>query len=80
MFSAANLIFRPGETVPHSGIYAVLHDQPHTDYHKVFIEGGTFPLCSVCTVHVTFRLILAVPHICVDEDFRSEPVAPRKSA
>jgi hypothetical protein len=73
-----NLNFGPGETVPHSGVYAVVHRKPHEGYREVIIKDGTFPQCEVCTVHVSFRLIQAVPHISEDENFR--PVALRKTA
>ena len=79
MFNASDLTFGPGATVPHSGIYAVVHGKPHESYHEVFIEGGTFPHCGICTHRVTFRLILPICHIAEDEDFKLN-AGSRKSA
>ena len=56
------LTYGPGETVPHPGVYAVIHGKPHTQYKELFVERGTFPSCQVCSAQVTFRL-LSLIHI-----------------
>jgi len=39
--------YKPGEKVPKSGIYLVLHDQNHEQQHEVTcIMGKIFPPCS----------------------------------
>jgi len=41
--------FKPGDTVPNSGIYRVIHDPEHTEEHEVTcVYGKTFPPCSGC--------------------------------
>ena len=67
------LIYGPGETVPHSGIYAVLHAKPHTRYESLFIDVGKFPRCCVCGEQVTFRLIQPIRNIVQEADFTLSP-------
>lgn len=60
--------FQPGDTVPASGIYDVIHDkldgQEHTDSHQVIAIGGkVFPPCRGCQTWVRFRLYLAAEPI-----------------
>jgi hypothetical protein len=74
------LSYGPGEPVPHSGIYAVLHGKPHTRYNSLFIDNGTFPRCNVCGAQVTFRLIQPVGNILEDEDFISGSNTVRRTA
>jgi hypothetical protein len=63
--------YAPGETVPHPGVYAVLHGKPHDHYHEAFVRGGTFPNCNICSTLVRFRLIRPVPPIEKCDDFKS---------
>jgi|RhiMetdeSRZDD1v2_1073273.scaffolds.fasta_scaffold740682_2 hypothetical protein len=73
------LTYGPGETVPHPGVYAVIHGKPHTQYKELFVERGTFPSCQVCSAQVTFRLIRAVENILEDPDFRlGDPAETRR--
>jgi YjzC-like protein len=38
--------FRPGEKVPNSGIYDVIHDGAHKDRHQVTcVKNDPFPSC-----------------------------------
>jgi len=69
------LTYGPGETVPHPGVYAVIHGKPHTQYKELFVERGTFPSCHVCSAQVAFRLIRAVENIFADPDFLPEDSA-----
>jgi hypothetical protein len=62
--------YAPGEAVPQPGVYAVLHGKPHDFYHELYIQGGNFPPCSICTGLVRFRLIRAVTPIERHEDFK----------
>jgi hypothetical protein len=80
MFSSRSLTFHAGELVPHSGVYAVLHGKPHESYHEVFIAGGNFPQCEVCTLHVTFTLIRPIPYISKDEGFKPDTSTLKKTA
>ncbi len=61
----------PGEPVPQSGIYDVLHDAEHRVSHEVvMIRGEGFPPCEVCAERVRYRLVRSAPYILHDEDFQ----------
>jgi hypothetical protein len=56
--------FKPGETVPNSGIYRVKHDKEHEEAHDVTcISGKRFPPCSGCGKGVKFVLRDKAKHI-----------------
>ena len=64
-------IFKPGESVPHSGIYKVLHDAHHAEQHEVTcIYGKPFPPCNHCGHRVRFILMRAAQHISTHDHFR----------
>src|SRR5215469_17773423 len=53
--------FRPGEKVPISAVYDVIHDridgQPHAADHQLTLAAGRrFPNCKVCQGWVKFRV------------------------
>lgn len=61
----------PGEPVPQSGIFDVLHDAEHRQSHEVvMIRGEAFPPCEVCAERVRYRLVRSAPYILHDEDFQ----------
>ena len=63
-------LFKPGETVPHSGIYEVEHDKRHTTKHEVTcVSGKTFPPCGGCN-HPRFKLVRTAQHIEQNEHFK----------
>ena len=52
--------FAPGEKIPVSGIYDVVHDRldgdDHAEQHQVtFVAGELFPQCKACGQWVRFR-------------------------
>ncbi len=50
-------IFRSGDLVTESGLYAVLHSTPHAlIHHAVHIEGAHFQGCKMCPMGVWYRL------------------------
>ena len=54
--------FKPGEEVPESGIYMVLHDGAHTPPHEVTcVEGKVFPPCHCCKPR--FVLVRVTQHV-----------------
>ena len=66
-------LFLPGEPVPETGIYEVIHDQAHRTSHEVVMHGqDLFPACDQCDQRVRFRLIRTAPYIFDDEDFIEE--------
>ena len=66
-------LFRPGDAVPDSGIYEVIHDGEHRQTHDaVMIMGNSFPTCETCENRVRFRIIRTAPYIFQDEDFEQQ--------
>lgn len=62
--------FKPGEEVPHSGIYRVVHDNNHSEPHEVTcVYGKPFPPCRGCD-HPRFVLVRAAIHIGAHEHFK----------
>lgn len=61
-------LFEPGDSVPVSGIYDVIHDKidgdNHAEEHRVTaLRGEVFPSCRVCRDAAKYRLNLAAEHI-----------------
>lgn len=64
--------FKPGDKVPSSGVYRVLHNG-HRDQHEATLrEGEQFPTCTVCEQHVRFQLVQSARLIDRDADFVGE--------
>jgi hypothetical protein len=62
---------KPGDVVPESGIYNVLHSRCTSDVREAtFVAGQQLPPCRVCGSRVRFQLKQAIPHISEDRDFR----------
>ena len=56
--------YKPGDTVEHSGVYLVLHDEEHAQSHEVtVIFGKRFPLCNHCGHHPRFIAVRLAQHI-----------------
>lgn len=49
--------FSTGQTVPHSGIYQVVHAGHRLPHEVTLIAGETFPRCSKCKDAVQFQAI-----------------------
>ncbi len=69
-------VFTPGDTIPVSGIYDVIHDkldgEDHALPHRVTaIRGMVFPPCRVCHNLVKFRLSLDAEHIDTHDHFKN---------
>jgi len=69
-------VFKPGEKVPTSGIYDVIHDKldgdDHAHPHQVTaITGTVFPPCRGCKGSVRFRLHQAAEHLDAHDHFNS---------
>jgi hypothetical protein len=48
--------FKPGEVVPVSGVYLVLHSSPHTLIsQQEYIAGARFPSCRLCPLGAWYR-------------------------
>jgi len=62
--------YRPGERVPESGIYRVIH-HAHRLPHDVTIEKDTvLPECARCGGHVSFTYLQPAVFVRDDYDFR----------
>ena len=49
--------FKAGELVPTSGVYALLHSNPHAiGMREMYFEGSRFPECGSCSEGVFYRL------------------------
>ncbi|HEU4414420.1 MAG TPA: hypothetical protein VFT65_06515 [Candidatus Angelobacter sp.] len=56
--------FRPGDTVPASGVYCVEHAQHHLMHTATMVLNGRFPRCKECGNAVRFTLIRKVKDWC----------------
>ncbi len=66
-------IFLPGQPIPETGIYEVIHDRAHREAHEAVMHGGDlFPACDQCDMRVRFKLVRTAPYIFDDEDFVEE--------
>ena len=66
-------IFKPGDTVPHSGIYRVVHDSHHTKEHEATcVYGKRFPPCNDCGEHPRFILQRLAQHIDSNDNFKPQ--------
>jgi hypothetical protein len=64
-------VFKPGDKVPHSGIYQVTHDRNHSDSHEVTcVFGKIFPPCKGCGQHPRFKLVRAAHHVDTQLNFK----------
>lgn len=66
----AEQVFRPGESVPESGLYLVAHGRHRPDHEATLFQGEQFPVCVQCEHQVRFRLLRAATPITNDSDFR----------
>ena len=51
---------KPGEVVPASGIYRVIHESHRLMHEATLLESDRFPLCRQCKRGVRFELRRAV--------------------
>lgn len=64
--------YKPGDPIPETGIYEVIHDRAHRTAHEaVMLAGDKFPACDTCFERVRFRLVRTAPYIFDDADFES---------
>jgi hypothetical protein len=61
-------VYKPGQMVPISGIYTVVHVVHRSDHEVIAIRGEEFPSCRVCRANVTFYPAQAVTHMTHDFD------------
>lgn len=66
----AEQVFKPGDDVPQSGLYLVLHEKHRPDHEATLFQGEQFPACAQCDVAVRFRLLRAATPVADGSDFR----------
>lgn len=55
---SAQVSYRPGESVPETGVYLVIHDA-HRPVHEVVLrKADVFPLCGKCGENVRFESVV----------------------
>lgn len=62
--------FQPGDLVPESGVYAVVHDQHRQRHSATIFKGRHFPPCARCGDRVRFLLLQRATLILDDVDFK----------
>jgi hypothetical protein len=65
----ATNIYKPGDEVPASGIYRVMHDRHHSEHEVTAVKGRHFPPCNHCGHHPRFVLAHAAHHVEYHEQF-----------
>jgi hypothetical protein len=58
--NVASAVFRPGDIVPHTGVYRIDHHLHRLMHEATLEEGIRFPLCRQCRAGVTYSLVRAV--------------------
>jgi len=48
---------QPGESVPETAVYAVIHDGHRPIHHATLRKGERFPLCAKCSDRVRFEFL-----------------------
>jgi hypothetical protein len=63
--------YTPGDTVPSSGIYEVIHglDENKKPHEVIALQGEVFPTCQTCQRQVKFKLVKAAKLIKQDDSF-----------
>jgi CheY-like chemotaxis protein len=51
--------YKPGDAVPESGVYRVLHTRHRAPHESTLREGETFPACKKCGSDVRFEPVLS---------------------
>lgn len=60
--------YRPGQLVPISGVYAVVHNRHRPQHEVLAVRGDEFPACRICRTEVRFYVESIVPHMTHDFD------------
>jgi hypothetical protein len=75
--SKAEKVFQPGEIVPESGVYSVVHENHRQRHSATIFKGDRFPQCGRCGKAVRFVLSRPAALISEDADFHQPPGGPR---
>lgn len=72
--------YKPGQLVPISGLYTVVHQAHRAEHEVLGIRGDEFPACRVCKDEVRFYVAQVIPYITHDFDLAGPRLAARKKA
>ncbi len=70
--------FKPGQLVPISGLYTVVHQNHRAEHQVLAIRGDEFPACRICKGEVRFHPMQVVPYITHDFDLAGPRLPARK--
>ena len=73
----AEQVFQPGDVVPESGVYTILHAHHRERHSATVFKGDRFPLCARCGMGVRFLLARPATLISEDLDFKQLSAPPR---
>ena len=63
-------LLKPGDPVPTTGIYKVVHHKDHVPAHHVTaVSGDCFPSCLTCHYRVRFELLMAAVQLTAHPQF-----------
>ena len=74
--SKAEQLIQPGEEVPESGVYTVVHKDHRQRHSATISKGDRFPQCARCGNGVRFMLARPAILISEDLDFTQSSSAP----
>jgi hypothetical protein len=70
-------VFKPGDNVPETGVYSIVHHGHHPKAHEVAcVAGRRFPQCRKCGTSVRFRQEIT-EHAIEEDDLFNPYVAQR---
>ena len=72
--------YKPGQLVPISGLYAVVHQNHRAEHEVLAIRGDEFPTCRICKGAVRFYVAKIIPYITHDFDLAGPRLSVRKKA
>ena len=70
--------YRPGDDVPRSGIYLVIHEKHRKSHEAVVLKGAAFPECRECGQAVRYRPVEGGTPLDADADFKPGTAPERK--
>ena len=72
--------YKPGQMVPVSGLYSVIHQNHRPRHEALAIRGDEFPSCRVCKSAVRFYVVEVIPYIIHDFDLAGPDLERKSSA
>jgi hypothetical protein len=70
--------YKPGQMVPISGMYTVIHLDHRSAHEVLAIRGDVFPACRICKAQVRFQITQVIPHVTHDFDLAGPDLKPLK--